>query len=153
STSLMTNTATTVQLPGNTKYEVYDYPGLYGKKADGDALTKVRMEEEEAAHDVVSGAGTCTTFSPGLKFTLKSHASSAEKGKSYALTSVSQWPREGAYDGDDWANQDYANPSTCIPAAAVFRPSRTTRKPVVQGPQTAVVVGPKGEEIYTDKYG
>ena len=34
-----------------------------------------------------------------------------------------------------------------------FRPQRLTPKPFVQGPQTAVVVGPAGEEIYTDKYG
>ena len=34
-----------------------------------------------------------------------------------------------------------------------FRPARVTPKPVVQGPQTAIVVGAAGEEIYTDKYG
>ena len=38
-------------------------------------------------------------------------------------------------------------------ASEPFRPQRATPKPVVQGPQTAVVVGPAGEEIYTDKYG
>src|SRR5262249_15638403 len=84
--SLMTKTSTTVELPGNTKYEVYDYPGLYGKRADGDALTRIRMEEEEAAYEVVSGAGTCTTFSPGLRFKLKSHRSRAEAGKGFVIT-------------------------------------------------------------------
>src|SRR5262249_6329614 len=41
----------------------------------------------------------------------------------------------------------------CIAATVVFRPSRLTPWPVMRGSQTARVVGPKGEEIYTDKYG
>ena len=40
-----------------------------------------------------------------------------------------------------------------IPADQQFRPPRSLRKPVVQGPQTAVVVGPAGDEIHTDPYG
>ena len=51
------------------------------------------------------------------------------------------------------AGFEYTNPFTCIPTALPFRPPRSTRKPVVGGPQTAVVVGPAGEEIFTDKYG
>src|SRR5262249_37137730 len=77
-TSLMTNATSLVKLAGNDKLEIYDYPGLYAKKADGDAATKVRMEEEEAAYDVVSGASTCRTFTPGGKFTLKKHACPSE---------------------------------------------------------------------------
>ncbi len=50
-------------------------------------------------------------------------------------------------------NVTYQNAFTCFPSALPFRPKRTTPKPVVQGSQTAVVVGPKGEEIFTDKYG
>jgi len=48
---------------------------------------------------------------------------------------------------------DYRNLFSCIPDSVSFRPVRSTPKPFVQGVQTAVIVGPKGEEIYTDKYG
>ena len=48
---------------------------------------------------------------------------------------------------------DYSNSFTCIPAKRPFRPPQVTPKPMVQGPQTAVVVGKSGEEIWTDKYG
>ena len=48
---------------------------------------------------------------------------------------------------------EYTNSFTCIPDGAGFRPVRSTRKPVVGGSQTAIVVGPAGEEIFTDKYG
>lgn len=47
----------------------------------------------------------------------------------------------------------YSNRLGCIPASVPFRPLRAPRKPNVQGVQTAVVVGPSGEEIYTDKHG
>src|SRR5439155_5175048 len=51
------------------------------------------------------------------------------------------------------AEFSYRNTFTCIPAGVPFRPPRVTPKPIIPGPQTAVVVGPPGEEIFTDKYG
>src|SRR4029077_17258369 len=48
---------------------------------------------------------------------------------------------------------DYSCSFSAIPSSQQFRPQRLTPKPFVQGPQTAVVVGPGGEEIFTDKYG
>jgi type VI secretion system secreted protein VgrG len=153
STSLMTNETTVVKLPGNDKFEVYDYPGLYAKTADGKAATRVRMEEEETPYNVVRGAGNCRSFTPGGKFTLKSHDCSSEAGQSYVVTSIEHSAREGSYTTEDDKGEVYRNTFTCIPSSVPFRPARTAHKPVVQGPQTAVVVGPKGEEIYTDKYG
>jgi type VI secretion system secreted protein VgrG len=153
STSLMTNTRTVVQLPGNDKFEVYDYPGVYLKKADGDAATKVRMEEEETSYEVVSGASTCATFTPGGKFKLKTFSSSAEEGKSYAITAITHFASESSYAPAELKSQDYGNRFECVPDSVTFRPARLARRPTVQGPQTAVVVGKSGEEIYVDKYG
>ncbi len=150
STNLMTSSTTVVKLTGNDKFEVYDYPGEYAKKADGEALVKVRMEEEEAEHDVVSAGGNCTTFTVGGKFTLKKHDCTSESGKAYAITAIEHSGSDQSYTG---GGQSYANTFRCIPDSVTFRPARTTPRPVVQGPQTAIVVGPKGEEIYTDKYG
>jgi len=42
---------------------------------------------------------------------------------------------------------------TAIPADSVFRPARTTLRPRITGPQTAIVVGKAGEEILTDEFG
>ena len=53
STNLLTTTGTVIDLPGANKYEIFDYPGEYFVKADGEPVTKVRMEEEEAGYDVV----------------------------------------------------------------------------------------------------
>jgi hypothetical protein len=112
------------------------------------------MEEEEAPHDVVEAASLCKTFTPGGKFKIRQHRSSAEEGKSYVITSIEHTAHETqGYEAGLEGGTEYTNRFTCIPDKVVYRPARTTPKPRLQGVQTAVVVGPSGEEIYPDKYG
>ena len=79
---------TTVKLDGVKNYEFFDCPGEYPEKKEGDALVRVRMEEEEVGHDVVHGSGICRSFTPGGKFKIKEHLRKDEEGKSYVITSV-----------------------------------------------------------------
>src|SRR5262249_6294894 len=58
-----------------------------------------------------------------------------------------------SYTSDDSSGVSYSSHFSCIPSTVKFRPARSTPHPFVQGPQTAMVVGPSGEEIYVDKYG
>lgn len=156
STSLMTSSNSVISLDGNGKLEFYDFPGEYEKKSEGDAETKLRMEEEEAPHDAVDGESNCRGFSPGVKFKVKKHPRKSEEGKSYVITSVRHTVSLGStyvVAGDGSGGDLYRNTFTCIPDSVTFRPARITPKPMIHGAQTAVVVGPKGEEIYTDKYG
>jgi type VI secretion system secreted protein VgrG len=155
STSLMTNAGSVMPIDDASKYEVYDYPGLYGQTSDGKPLTENRMEEDEVDYDVVAASSTCRSFSPGLTFTVGRHRSSVEEGKSFLITSIHHVAEEPlAYEtGSGGSDQTYTNSFLCIPDAVIFRPARLTPKPVVQGIQTAVVVGPGGQEIYCDKYG
>jgi type VI secretion system secreted protein VgrG len=55
--------------------------------------------------------------------------------------------------GSEARDPRYANDFTCIPKRVPYRPERITPRPFVQGPQTAIVTGPGGEEIYVDNYG
>lgn len=151
STSLLATTNTLLDQPDATKFELFDYPGLYQKKPDGDGVTRIRMEEEEAGYDVVYGASRCVTFTPGGKFTLEDHGADAEN-QAYVLTSVEHSAVDPSYT-EAAGEAEYSNSFVCIPATVVFRPERRTPWPKVSGPQTAVVVGPRGEEIYVDKYG
>jgi type VI secretion system secreted protein VgrG len=48
---------------------------------------------------------------------------------------------------------EFSNEFSCIPFSVPYRAPRRTPKPFVQGAQTAIVVGPSGEEIYTDEFG
>ncbi|MFZ4733194.1 MAG: type VI secretion system Vgr family protein [Pirellulales bacterium] len=133
---------------GAAVLEIYDYPGEYEVKGDGEADTAIRIEQEESTADVVQGASSCCTFSPGSTF-------KAPDGKKYLLTTVSHSASiRGAYESDgNSATFDYHNSFSCIPADVPFRPARATPKPMVSGAQTALVVGKSGEEIDTDQYG
>src|SRR5262245_14825410 len=73
STNLAVTVDSALTNSGPMKYEIYDYPGEYGKKADGEALVKIRIEEEEAQSSIISGKSSCRSFSSGFKFDLKEH--------------------------------------------------------------------------------
>ncbi len=153
-TDLAVNEPSIVKVGGNSNYEIYDYPGEYFKKAQGEDLVKVRMQEEEAAHLVASGAGTCRAFSSGYRFNLVEHYRK-DTNDSYVLTEVQHVASAGASysTGELGARASYSNHFTCVPQSVPYRPPRVTPRPVVQGPQTAMVVGKSGEEIWVDKYG
>lgn len=158
--NLMVSTPTSVPVANNSKFEIYDYPGYYAKRFDGDdkagkvrpdgeRTAKLGMQGEESFHKVANGASNCRAFVPGYKFELTEHRR-AELNGSYVLTEVSHSATNNLGHGE---GSTYDNTFTCIPAAVPFRPARISPKPVVHGSQTAVVVGMKGEEIDTDKYG
>jgi type VI secretion system secreted protein VgrG len=153
-TSLMVNESSIVNVGGNSKYEIYDYPGDYLNKGQGSALAKVRMQEEEATHLVMRGKSKCRAFTPGYRCSLEDFYRS-DMNESYVLLEVRHTASEGGrYTREpDAVPASYDNEFSCIPQSVPFRPVRTTRKPFVQGPQTAVVVGKSGEEIWVDKYG
>ena len=153
STDISTTIDSVVDLPDISNYEQYDYPGLYENRSDGDGLTKIRIEEEETGHDIVSSSGTYRSFTAGGKFTLATHEIAEEQGKEYVITTISHFARDSSYELSEGGGREYNNSFQCIPSSVPFRPQKVTRKPYVQGPQTAVVVGPSGEEIYTDEYG
>ncbi len=152
-TSLMANEPTVYEVGGNTKFEIYDYPGIHLTPSDGSKVAKLRMQEEEASHIVISGWSVCRAFTSGYKFDLKEHYRD-DMNDSYILTEVQHVAKVGSYaPGGADTPAHYANTFTCIQASVPFRPARVTPKPFVQGPQTALVVGKSGEEIWVDKYG
>jgi type VI secretion system secreted protein VgrG len=150
-TSLLTSTDALLDTPGLFRYELFDYPGLYMQRTEGRSLAKVRMEEVETPYDVATGASWCCTFNPGGKFTLEMHDCD-EENKGYVITAIEHSAVDTSYSPEA-VGSSYQNTFRCIPDTVAFRPARRTPKAIVQGPQTAVVVGPAGEEIYTDEYG
>src|SRR5262245_54061958 len=118
STSLLTTSSTVIDLPDAPKYEIFDYPGEYFLKGDGDPVTKVRIEEEEAGYDVVNAASQCCTFTPCGKFTLTEHEVAAENGD-YMITSIRHSASEASY-GSTANGATYSNVFTCIPASVIY---------------------------------
>jgi type VI secretion system secreted protein VgrG len=154
---------------GNDKLEIYDFPGGYAQRFDGidkgggeqpselqkifqdnKRTVEIRMQQEAAQGLAIQGAGNSRQLTSGHKFTLERHFNA---DGAYVLTQVQHAGRQtGMYRSEEDEAFHYSNSFTCIPAALPFRPSRRTPRPVVQGTQSAVVVGPAGEEIFTDKY-
>jgi len=155
STDLSATEATIYTAGPNASFELFDYPGLFATKPDATATATLRMQEEEAAHLTCHGEGTCRAFSAGCRFELKDYPVTLPD-KNLILTEVQHIVSvEGRYSSDSSKHEaeKYTNRFVCIPQSVRYRPARLTPKPYVQGPQTAVVTGKDGEEIWTDEYG
>ena len=139
-------------LAGTQKGEAYDYPGKYATKDDGDHYARIRLEELEVGISTVRGASNCMGFESGYKFTLTNHYRDAAN-MDYTLLMVEHRARNTSYGAGQVDPFEYKNRFEAIPNSVPFRPARRARKPVIDGTQTAVVVGKSGEEIWTDQYG
>ena len=153
-TTLAVSVGSTVNVGGNDRFEIYDYPGEYQKKSEGESLVKVRMQEEETPVKVARGASDCRGFVSGYRFDLVEHYR-RDINQAYVLTEVRHTASAGGvYRAEATASgETYSNQFSAIPYSVPYRPPRVTPRPTVQGPHTAIVSGKSGEEIWVDKYG
>ena len=128
--------------------EVYDYPGDFSDMETGGDFASMRLDAIRAQAQIGMGRSTVRRFAPGRKFTLAHHPR-PDFNREYLITRtlVSSRP-----PGPDPVDDPYHNRFYCIPSSTPFRPQRVTPRPHIQT-QTATVVGPSGEEIYTDGLG
>src|SRR3546814_18750330 len=108
------------------------------------------MEIEEARHEILDGTGNVRALVPGHRFTLADHPQDA-LNEEYVVTSVRHSGSNNL--GNDGGPSSYGNSFTCIPSRVQYREPRRTPRPHVAGVQTAIVTGPRGNEIYLDDYG
>ena len=134
-------------------YEVYDFPGEYLQKADGDHYAAVRMDEYSTQFEQVRASTNAKGVCVGSTFELTGQDRD-DQNREYLVVSASHELEYAEYEGlPDHSPAEFHSSFAAMPTTQQFRPARTNPKPLVQGPQTAVVVGPPGDEIYTDKYG
>ncbi|KQV96826.1 type VI secretion system Vgr family protein [Rhizobacter sp. Root1221] len=132
-------------------FERFDYQGDYIIKGDGKQLVDDRLDEHQARHHQLSAASNCHRLGVGHRFKLDRHPRTDQNAEFLVVGTTVHATIGGIESGHP--DGDYRSTFTAMPVAQQFRPARTTRVPFVQGPQSAVVVGPSGDEIYTDKYG
>ncbi|MDX1926020.1 MAG: type VI secretion system tip protein TssI/VgrG [Pirellulaceae bacterium] len=136
----------------NDSVEQYDYPGSYSETSDGNRYLKLRKEEFDAKFSYVEGQARSHRLFTGGQFTLKEHprddnaeftviASNIDivSGEIERFTSLSENRSDIQF--------------IAIKKDSPFRLPRETPSPVISGPQTAIVVGKNGEEIWTDSLG
>lgn len=145
--------------PGQHAYpledsEIYDYPGEYSESGDGQNYVGIRLEELRGQMERVSAGGPCRGLSAGRKFTLENYPRE-DQNIDHLVIYVSHQISDSTYisSGDGNADELYHCQAELMDSGRPYRHIRSTPKPIVQGPQTAIVVGPSGEEIYTDEYG
>ncbi|HLH38674.1 MAG TPA: type VI secretion system tip protein VgrG [Bryobacteraceae bacterium] len=141
-----------VNAEGQDGEEIYDYPGKYDDRDAGERYARLRLEERETAEKIIRGSGGARAFIAGFTFTLQDHYRE-DLNVDYLITALRLTMKTSSFETTPEDRADYVNEFEAIPVSVPYRPPRLTPKPVIAGLQTAVVVGPSGEEIYCDQYG
>jgi type VI secretion system secreted protein VgrG len=133
-------------------YEMFDFQGDYIQAADGTQLAEDRMDEMQSRFQSLRGTSNGHSIEVGKLLKLDRHPRDDQNAE-YLITALSIRAHVAAQESSGGSGGSYQCDFSAIPSDQQFRPPRRTPKPFVQGPQSAVVVGPGGEEIFTDKYG
>lgn len=135
-----------------TQYEIYDYPGRFKDETHGEAFTRYQIDGLRNNAEKARGTSNSPKLWPGTRFTLKNHPQETLNREWQVVSSTLVGQQPQALKG----NQDYGttlyNRFTAIPADRTWR-SQPLPKPTVDGPQSAIVTGPAGEEIFCDEHG
>ncbi|PBP34561.1 type VI secretion system tip protein TssI/VgrG [Pseudomonas syringae] len=136
-------------------FEIYDFPGQYthGNYEDGEAMVRSRIEALELLGKTFYGDSNCRAMKPGYTFELTQHYehdAGTSENRQFLIISVDHVGSNNYLTGDQ---AGYLNKFVCVRKKIAYRPQLATRRPSINGPQTAIIVGPPGEEIYTDEMG
>ncbi|HDS9455920.1 TPA: type VI secretion system tip protein VgrG [Enterobacter asburiae] len=131
--------------------DVYDWPGRFVETGHAEFYARIRQERWQVEHQQIQATATAAGIAPGHIFTLTNAPFFSDNGQ-YLVTAAGYHFEENRYasgEGETIHRTDF----TVIPASVSYRPAQSTAWPRTYGPQTAKVVGPQGESIWTDKYG
>ncbi|TPK10494.1 type VI secretion system tip protein VgrG [Mesorhizobium sp. B2-5-7] len=132
--------------------ENYRQPGAHLDVGRGDKIAGIRREELQAVHQHSTAVGTVRGLFSGCKFTLESFPRD-DQNQDYLVISAEYRLFDPGYRTQNEAHSENFKVVLGIaPTKLPYRPPRITPRPIMRGPQTATVVGPSGEEIFTDKY-
>jgi type VI secretion system secreted protein VgrG len=131
--------------------EIYTWPGRYYEEKTGEALSKVVLESRRAQRLRYEGTSRYSGIQVGYHVELEEHTIARFNRKYLVVrlrtTLANEQHRSGGGSGETFLEFN------AIPNDVVFRAPLATPRPMVQGPETAVVTGPPGEEIHVDEYG
>ncbi len=134
------------------KFEMFDYPGEYVQKTDGEHYAQARIEELHSQFELASGSTNARGLTVGHLVKLAKHPRE-DQNKQYLVVSANYSLQGAEHETAASEGAAYSCNFTVLDSRQQFRTQRLTPKPMVQGPQTAIVVGPSGDEIYTDPEG
>lgn len=140
-----------LQAGGVPERAVYEYPGRHATPAAAKSFARLRMEEQEAELVRIRGVNTDIDLKPASKFKIKDQnvplIAASQKADSYAVISVEHDARDGAGTPFEISTA-YQNSFVCIPSDMNFRPPRISKRPLIYGPQTAIVTDGPDDDGY-----
>ncbi|MGE8399600.1 MAG: type VI secretion system Vgr family protein, partial [Burkholderiales bacterium] len=137
----------------NGDHPLYDYPGAYVQSNDGEHYARTRIEAIHSQFERVQLRGRARGLGSGHLFKLTGYERE-DQNREYLVVFARYQIRQELYEsGQLDLSEQFTSELDCMDASQAFRPLPLTPMPIVRGPQTAVVVGPDGEEIWTDQYG
>jgi len=136
-----------------SKMEIFDYPGKYKKKSDGETYVKHRLEGEQAQDKRRSARGDAISLFPGGLVSLEKHPTGSENNKYLVVRAAHSYTAESYYASMSDSETSTAGEYEFLASDIPYRTPMTTPRPIVHGPQTAKVVGKDGEEIDVDEHG
>lgn len=134
-----------------TQYEIFDYPGRF-KDVHGKNLTRWQLDGRRNSTEVAVGKSDSPEIWPGRRIALKAHPQASLNRTWQVVASTLHGEQPQAVVGHGGAGTTLDNHFTVIPADRTWRPEPLS-KPLVDGPQSAIVTGPAGEEIFCDEHG
>ncbi|SCC12716.1 type VI secretion system secreted protein VgrG [Kosakonia oryzendophytica] len=138
--------------PSPGAIDVYDWPGRFVEHGHGEFYARIRQERWQVEHQQIEGTATAIGIAPGSTFQLTNAAFFNDNGE-YLVTAAWYNFEENRYASGADSETIHRIDFSVIPSSVVFRPPQQTAWPRTYGPQTAKVVGPQGESIWTDRYG
>jgi type VI secretion system secreted protein VgrG len=133
--------------------EIFDYPGEYVIREEGERYVKVRLEELQCQRIRKHASGRCRGLAAGHIFDFSDYPRADQNGE-YLIVSIEHEMNNHEFGVGELKDQTvYSCDIEVMDSKVPFRSPRKTRKPIVRGPQTAIVVGPEADEIYTDHHG
>ncbi|HHL9160482.1 TPA: type VI secretion system tip protein TssI/VgrG, partial [Escherichia coli] len=134
------------------QYEIFDYPGRYKDEQHGKDFTLYRIESLRSDAEKATGQSNSPKLWPGTRFTLTGHPQKMLNREWQVIQSILSGDQPQALHGSQGRGTTLGNQLEVIPADRTWRP-RVQSKPKVDGPQSAIVTGPAGEEIFCDEHG
>ncbi|EDT6764279.1 type VI secretion system tip protein VgrG [Salmonella enterica subsp. enterica] len=135
-----------------TQYEIFDYPGRFKDESHGQAFARYQTEGWRNNAEMATGYCNSPKLYPGKRFMLSGHPSETLNREWQVVGSTLTGEQPQALHGSQGQGTTLSNRIEVIPADRTWRTSPLP-KPSVDGPQSAIVTGPPGEEIFCDEHG
>ena len=144
---------TTLSTSGAGARDLYHWPARTADTGQVSARARQRIEAAEAAAGLIESAGSYEGLYAGARFSLRRDSFGAQAGRDYVVRDIAHHADDESWWTDTGRPPSYANRFTAFPASRPWRQPVLAPRPRMTGLYSAVVIGPEGEEIHTDKLG